>query len=53
LSLPHHLPCFFFSFGKAKEETGRKEIGEGEKARKVGKVEVERNQERCKENWRK
>jgi hypothetical protein len=28
------------------------DTGEGERARKVGKVEVERNQERCKENWR-
>jgi hypothetical protein len=51
LSLPHNLPCFFFSFGKAKGEIERKEIGEGERARKVGKFEAERNQEICKENW--
>jgi hypothetical protein len=31
--------CFFFSFGKAKGETGRKEIGEGERLRKMGKFE--------------
>ena len=52
MSLPHLPPCFFFPFGKAKGETGRKEIGEGERARNVGKVEVERNQKGCKQNWR-
>jgi hypothetical protein len=42
--------CFFFSFSTAKEKTGRKENGEGEKAKRKGKVEVDRNEERCKES---